>query len=225
MPQPTIACIPGLGFTSAIYRKLDWGDYIPQMLEWLQPVAHDETIQAYAQRMLDQIEGEATELILIGHSFGGVMAQEMARLRPIKQLILISSIRSPKEIPWRYKILAPLKLDFLFRRGPAIITLPIWGPPFGYKTSEEQALFREMVSQQTHASLQWSLRQFSGWQELPSSETPVHSIHGTNDKTLPFAMLQKVDDVVKEGSHIMLFNRAPEVQDLIIKVLEQNNHK
>ncbi len=225
MAKPTIACIPGLGFSPAIYRKVDWGNYSPKMLKWLEPSAYDESIQAYAQRMLDQIDGDTKELILIGHSFGGVMAQEMARLQPVKQIILVSSIRSPKEIPWRYRIFAPLKLDFLFQKAPAIITLPLWGPPFGYKTSEEQALFREMVSPQNNSMLQWSLRKFSAWQELPPSDTPVHSIHGTNDKTLPHSLLRQVDELVNEGSHIMLFNRAAEVSRLILRVLDQVNYK
>lgn len=219
MSELNIACIPGLGFTSAIYRKVDWGDYKPKMLEWLEPAAYHESIQDYAQRMLDQIPGDRQNLVLIGHSFGGVMSQEIARIAKVKKVILVSSIRSPKEIPWRYKIFAPLKLDFLFRRGPSVLTLPIWGPAFGYKTSEEQALFREMVSTQSNKSLQWSFRQFSAWQELVPSPTPVHHIHGTNDRTLPFGMLTEVQDVVEDGSHIMLFNRAAEVSELIKNAL------
>lgn len=219
MSKPTIACIPGLGFTSAVYRKVDWGDHQPIMLEWLEPAAYDEPIQAYAQRMLDQIPGDPEELILIGHSFGGVMSQEIARFAKVKQIILISSIRSPEEIPWRYKIFAPLKLVFLFRRGPSILTLPLWGPAFGYKTSEEQALFREMVSSQSNKSLQWSFRQFSGWQAMPPSPTSVHHIHGTDDRTLPFSKLKEVDDVIEDGSHIMVFNRAKEVSQLIMQAL------
>ncbi|MEL7339273.1 MAG: alpha/beta hydrolase [Bacteroidota bacterium] len=219
-----IACIPGLGFSPAVYRNLDWGPYQPHFLEWLLPADPDESIEAYARRMLAQIPEEEGELVLIGHSFGGVMAQEMARQAKTKFIILVSSIRSPKEIPYRYRIFAPLGLSWLFIKEPALWTIAFWGPPFGYG-KEEQALFREMVEPQSNDTLQWSLKRFSGWEDKGEMPCPSYQIHGTDDRTLHFSMVENPDAVINDGSHLMVYNRPGEVGPLIRVQLDLLSNK
>ena len=173
------------------------------MLEWLEPLKQ-EPLQDYAVRMLESIGPIKGPLVLIGHSFGGVMAQEVARLRPVSKVILVSSVQSRQEIPWRYRITDPLGIPHLFLKEPAIATLPIWGPPFGYK-GEEMTLFREMVNQQSNHLLQWSLRKFSRWQGVGPRNYPLVHIHGDNDKTLHYHLIGKVDYRIQKGSHMMVY--------------------
>ena len=59
------------------------------IIEWIIP-KKKETIKQYARRMAAFVE--KTKPILIGISFGGVMAQEMNEFLDLKKLIIISSI-------------------------------------------------------------------------------------------------------------------------------------
>ena len=71
------------------------------IVEWLIP-EKNESMTSYAQRMATQITGN--DVVLGGVSFGGVVAQEMAQFVNPRKLILISSIKSPNELPRRLKL-------------------------------------------------------------------------------------------------------------------------
>src|SRR5262245_57363946 len=98
-----ICLFPGLGATKRIFAQYDFGVSRSMIVEFLIPF-RNETIAQYAQRMAEHIPREE-DLIFIGVSFGGIIAQEVSKIIPPKKIILISTIKTEMEKP-RYFYLA-----------------------------------------------------------------------------------------------------------------------
>jgi hypothetical protein len=91
-----IYLISGLGADERVFKHLDLSGYKATYIQWLKPEKH-ESITSYAERLCGQIT--TTKPILIGLSFGGIMAVEIAKCIDTEKIILISSIKTRKEIP------------------------------------------------------------------------------------------------------------------------------
>ncbi|MFK7904813.1 MAG: alpha/beta fold hydrolase [Chitinophagales bacterium] len=214
--------IPGLGYNHQIFENLDLSVFDTAYINWIEPEPN-EKIHEYSKRIFRQVENTDEEITLIGHSLGGIVAQEIASVRKIDRIILISSIKSRKEMPLSFKMVRPFHLDKLFTKERSIKTVKFWGKSHGFQTIKEKELFKSMVGKQTNKYLQWALRELSSWQEpnIPRA-TKLIQIHGTNDKTFPIQLVHKPDFVIDEGSHILVYKRAAEISELIIRTIGQN---
>lgn len=67
----------GLGADERVFQKLDFFGFTTIFIKWVVP-QEKETIEDYATRILNQIT--TTKPILIGLSFGGIIAVEVAKL-------------------------------------------------------------------------------------------------------------------------------------------------
>lgn len=213
--------MPGLGYDSRIFERLDLVGFDIIRLHWIEPKPH-ERIHDYAQRLFLKVEKLNDEIIFIGHSLGGIIAQEIASVNKLKKIILISSIKSRKELPIAFKLIKPLRLDRFFTKEISIKTIKFWGKNHGFESEEDRNLFKSMVGNQTNSYLQWALRELSAWHEphiLP--ETPIIHIHGTNDKTLPYKLVENPDFTIKNGSHICVLTRSNEISDLLENAIQQ----
>jgi len=208
--------LPGLGFDNRIFERLDLGnDMNLDYLNWMEP-AVNETIKDYAVRFSKRIKEDGEEIILIGHSFGGIMAQEIAAIRPVEKVILISSIKSQAELPFSFKIIKPLYIHKLFSKGLTIKTIKFWGQTHGYQTAEEQRLVKEMVNSYSNHTLQWSLKQLSIWKKPAiKSSTHLFQIHGEFDKTFPLKLIQQPNKIIKDASHFLVYKKAELISEII----------
>jgi pimeloyl-ACP methyl ester carboxylesterase len=92
----TIYCISGLGADERAFSKLKIKDFKLKVINWLMPEPN-ETIEHYATRMRATITEENP--VLMGLSFGGMICTEIAKQIPVEKIIIISSIKSSKELP------------------------------------------------------------------------------------------------------------------------------
>jgi len=220
-----IILIPGLGYDCRIFENLELSDFDTECLNWIEPKPN-EKINEYSQRIFNQIDNADKKTILIGHSLGGIVAQEIASVNRIDLIILISSIKSRREMPRSIRMVKPFYLYKLFTKKSSINTVKFWGKKHGFVTKKEKELFKSMVGKQTNRYLQWALRELSLWQEpkIPNS-TKIMQIHGTNDKTFPIKLIDNPDVVVENGSHIFVYKQAKKATELIserIKTLCNN---
>ena len=81
-----IYCISGLGSDEKIFARIKVDGYQLVHIPWLKP-EKDEPIEVYAKRMSKYIKDEKP--VLMGLSFGGMMAIEITKLLPVDKLILI----------------------------------------------------------------------------------------------------------------------------------------
>ncbi|MEM9325971.1 MAG: alpha/beta hydrolase [Bacteroidota bacterium] len=214
--QNTIYCIPGLGFDQRIFDGLRLSNCQLMHLKWLEPLK-GEQLPDYARRMSQAIDKDEP-ITLLGYSFGGLVAQEIAAHRAVDKVLLLSSIKDRKELSPLFRQVAPWKLYLLFQKGVALRLLQLWGANHGFSHSET-AFFRDMLSHLSNYYFQWGLRSISEWQipKLPSATQVIH-IHGTRDRPFPIRYLKNVDITVEGGDHMMIY-KQPQV---IAKILQRS---
>ena len=217
-----IFLVPGLGYDHRIFDRLtiSVGQAVP--IAWIDPI-RGEKIADYAARLFASLPPEDEDVVLIGHSFGGVVSQEIATQRRISKVILISSIQERKEMSRSMRWVKPLGLYRLFTRGICLRTVKYWGAAHGFPTKEDQELFKSMVGKCSNRYLQWALRTLSGWHApVVPVRTKVFRIHGGKDKTFPAKYINPVDALVEFGNHILLYDQAERVSELLELALAED---
>ena len=211
--------IPGLSFDHQIFSKLDLAQWDVQYINWIKP-SINESIQAYSKRLAQRIPAQEEKVVLIGHSLGGIISQEISCFRKIYKIILISSIQSRDELPIHFKIIKPLHLHKLFTKELTLKTVKYWGKNQDYVTEDEQRLFKDMVGQQSNQYLQWALKTLSSWTQpnIPA-ETILTQIVGESDKTFPIKKIKAPDYIIKNAGHFMVYKRPETLTQLINKTL------
>lgn len=212
---------PGLGFDQQIYQHLDFPGHEVEFINWIDPQGK-ESIQDYVKRLFAGIPDDKEKKVLIGHSFGGVVSQEIAAVKQIDLVCLVSSIRSREQMPRSMKLARPFGIYRLFTNQLSVKTVKFWGQKHGFETKEDQEMFKSMVGKQSNLYLQWALKTISAWQTpclLP--RTKVVQIHGSKDRTFPIKRIPNPDHVIEGGSHIMVYKRPDEINGILISELNQ----
>jgi esterase/lipase len=209
-----IYCISGLGADERAFAKLHIEGYEMVHLAWLMP-AKNETIGQYAKRMSENIKDENP--VLMGLSFGGIMSIEIARHVTAEKVILISSVKSSKEIPLWMKLAGRLKLNKLMPMRPYKILEPLQNYNLGASTPEEKEMantFRKNVSQ---LYLDWAINQVLNWKNdwQPAS---LYHIHGNADRLFPIKKIN-ADFIIHNAGHLMIMNKAKEVNRYLNTIL------
>lgn len=209
--------ISGLGADQRAFDKLDFvKEYNATYIPWLAPQQKKEDVALYAKRMAKKISGPNP--ILVGLSFGGIIAMEIAKLIPVKKVLLISSCKTKDELPPQIKKAGSFGLDALVPNSLVKKSKPIVHKFLGTISPEEKEIANDFIDQLDDDYLSWSMRTISRWKntEIPC---PIFHIHGDRDLLLQSSFL-KADHVIKGGNHFMLYNKAAEINPLINKELQ-----
>ena len=211
--------IPGLGFNEEVIAPiLELGLEI-QTINWIEPLAK-ESIKSYAQRMSEAIDNNIGPITLIGHSFGGIIAQEISQILDIDRIILISTCKSRAENSLALKSLSPLKINKIIKKDLILKTFPLWSRNYGYETEQEMQVFKSMIDKSTNTYLNWALKSISIWERNFEVRTPIIHIHGDKDRTFPIKNIEKVTHVIKGGNHFMIYKKAKEIAELLKKYID-----
>ena len=88
--------MPGMCANSLIFERIKLSlNFKPHYLSWIPP-QQNESLRNYVFRLSKYIKHENS--VLIGVSFGGVIVQELSKILKIKKVIIISSVKSNKEL-------------------------------------------------------------------------------------------------------------------------------
>jgi len=214
-----IYLISGLGADERVFQKLNFGKHATTYLPWIIP-EENETMQDYLRRFSGQINKEE-EVILIGVSFGGLIAIELSKMIEVKKIILISSIKTHNEFSLLLKF---LKLTKIYKLFPATRFKKrfrfLSHYYFGSKTPEERKSLNELIDDSDTRIMDWSVLTFFNWKNEQAPENLYH-IHGTHDKIFPSRYLRNTIPV-KQATHFMIANRAEEVSEIIQYILDKN---
>ncbi len=207
----TIYCIPGLGANETIFSKLN-----PRLAE-IKPLkmprpAPDESISSYAGRLAVQID-TSRPFWLLGQSFGGMLAIELAGRCQTERLILVSSARSRDELPWYGRLIGNLRLHRLVPLSQPRFISPVSKFLNGIKSAEDLAVLRGFAVGRDVELLRWSTDQAIRWRGGAAPANMV-CIHGTADRLIP-ARNVHADYWIESGTHFMIVTRGQEISDLI----------
>jgi len=215
MVNKIIYAIPGLGVDERIFFDLKL-DCKVHYINWLAPKPK-ESLRSYAGRMATNIPNDKP-CILLGMSFGGVLVQEIATIRPVSKLVLISSIKSKEEKPWQMKLMRHLPLYYLSQGSWRIKAAAFMAPWYGIHDQEDITLLMDMFSKFDDKYRMWAIGQICHWEGC-RHKVPFLHIHGDRDKIIPIQNIQN-PVIISGGNHFMVKQRADEISALVNEWLE-----
>lgn len=208
----TIYFISGLGADKRIFQKL----VIPEgykvcYLDWLVP-ERSESLAAYSRRRAEMID-VSEEFVLVGVSFGGMVATEISQVLHPKDTIIISSAGCRTELPWYFRVAGFVRLhrtlpSFFFK-----IQTPFTFWFFGAASNESKQLLKQIINDTDAGFLRWAIKTILSWNRKIKPDEIYH-IHGAVDHVLPAAYV-KANQLVKDGGHLMVFGNAEEISQLL----------
>ncbi|MHB0756055.1 alpha/beta hydrolase [Polaribacter sp. M15] len=213
MSKTHIYLMPGLAAGPEIFENLNLSkDYYElHYLTWLAPLSIKETIANYAMRMTDEIEHQNP--VLVGVSFGGIIVQEMSKFIDVQKIIIISSVKSKKELPKRFKIAAKSKIYKLFPTK-IVSNFENYAKFFVGKSLERKAkLYKKYLSVRNKDYIKWAIHNAINWDQEKPLKNITH-IHGTKDEIFPIKSIQNCIKV-KNGNHSMIIIKAKEISTII----------
>jgi len=209
----TIYCISGLGTDEKVFGNLNVNAKM-KFIPWLRPLKN-ETIKKYASRMGESIHDSSA--VILGISFGGMIAIEIAKQIPVEKLIIVSSIKTASELPGWMKLTGKFQLHKILPTRSYKITEKYDNSRLGITNEEERQLVNMYRQKMDPVYYDWAVHQVLSWKNSWYPENLVH-IHGEQDKVFPIKNLAPTH-VIKDGSHIMTLNKAEEVSTCINSVL------
>ncbi len=205
--------VPGLAANSKIFEFINAtkDSFEFHFLEWILPLSVDEPIESYARRMCEMIKHENP--VLVGVSFGGVMVQEMSKVIQTKKVIIISSIKSRKELPLRLKLAQKTKAYKLFP-ARVIEHFEEYEHFFiGNYLQKRAELYKKYMSVRDANYLQWAIHNVLNWKQEFDLKYVIH-IHGNKDEIFPHKHITRYIEV-EGGTHIMILNKARVISQLL----------
>ncbi|WP_215226689.1 alpha/beta hydrolase [Echinicola shivajiensis] len=205
--------ISGLGADRRVFDflKLDY-ELIP--VDWIEP-CEKETLKGYAVR-LSKIIDPTSEFVLLGVSFGGLVALEISKVLKPKLTILISSAETKNELRPIYR---------KFGKSGLLELLPtnVFDPPrkiahfiFGTKNRE---LLNSILDDTNLKFAKWAVNELINWDNQDRIPNLLR-IHGTKDKLIPWCGSGKVE-LIDGGEHFMIVDRAEEISEIINEKLKK----
>ena len=90
----------------------------------------------------------------------------------------------------------------------------------GANTKEDKAIIINYAKSADPNLVRWSLHAIFNW-DHPQRLPGIIHLHGSNDRTLPVKYTHP-NYIIKDGGHLMVFNKADEVNKILTEVLSVN---
>lgn len=206
--------ISGLGADKNVFEFIQFPSKFEVIfIEWLIP-NYNESFAHYVNRMAENID-ENEDFCLLGYSFGGIVVQEIHKLKPAKKVVILGSIKSHKEMSITFSL---AKNSKIFAKIPESY--------FSEKTMKSYAFFRKLFDPknpklwqyfcvQNPTYIKWSINKILEWK----SEENKDVIQILADKDIVFPVKNsKPDYIVKNGTHLFPVTKAKEVTKILQEV-------
>ncbi len=203
-----IYLISGLGADQRVFDFLDLSVFNVYHIQWIDPLPN-EPIESYSSRLMSQIKSKSP--LLLGVSFGGLIAIEISKQIPIEKVILVSSVKIKSDLPLIYRLIGKAQLDKII---PAcflkkVNVLLYWF--FGVESDSDKKLLRTIVEETDSVFLKWAIRKIVSWENETILKNTFH-IHGNADRILPAG---RVDEIIPGGGHFMIVNKSKEISERV----------
>ncbi|MDA3614262.1 alpha/beta hydrolase [Polluticaenibacter yanchengensis] len=207
--------ISGLGADYRVFKNLDLNDWTLIHLKWMKP-EKDEKIEDYAQRMAAFITHP--DPIILGLSFGGMMAIEISKIITTRHVILVSSVKTFKELPPFIAAAGKLGLHKFAVKPFFKPGAPMLYQVMGVSLPEDKKLLDDIIADADMAFYNWAIDKIVYWKNEVVPGNLTH-IHGKNDKLMGSKYIHDFNGV-DEGGHLMVLNKPKEVGEIILSTLK-----
>lgn len=204
--------IGGLGVDERVFSELSL-NFELIALKWIDP-QRNEKIEDYAFRLAKQIDSKQP-FVIVGVSFGGIIAIELNKILSPEKIVLISSATRKYDIPLIFRIFGR---NGLLRLTPNFLLKPpsfLANFFFGVSDLEHRKTLKQILVDTDTDFLRWAINVLTKWD---NSELPINMvrIHGASDRLLNFSKSEEITVLSKAG-HFMIMNRAAEISQLLNK--------
>ncbi|MBA4744282.1 MAG: alpha/beta hydrolase [Muricauda sp.] len=197
--------MPGMAANASIFEgiQLPEDQFTVHTLEWFIP-EKGIGLMEYAKKMCEKIE--EPDPVLLGVSFGGMLVQEMAKIIPVRKVIVVSSVKSKHELPKRMIFAKYTKVHKLLPTGLVNNVELLAKYAFGETVTKRLHLYEKYLSIRDKYYIDWSIDQIVNWDQEVPADNVVH-IQGERDAVFPIANIKNCI-TVKNGTHTMIIHRA-----------------
>ncbi|WP_422361647.1 hypothetical protein [Reichenbachiella sp.] len=214
----TVYCLTGLGADSSVFELLQI-NHPKVCIEWI-PSYPWESMTSYAQRLCSQID-TSKPFVLLGVSFGGMLAVEMNKYIQPKKTILVTSLAKRSELPLWIRLIAKTKLNrllpsFLFGSNPKWLILF-----FGIKSEKGKQMVTKIAKISDRTLTKLSIDKVLNWDNewLPDN---LVRIVATNDSLLPNPKNIEAYKI-EEAGHFAIVENSEEISVQVDKILSEVN--
>ncbi|WP_298345277.1 alpha/beta hydrolase [uncultured Algibacter sp.] len=196
--------MPGMAASSKIFEHIELPENAFQLhyLEWIIPL-DNESLNDYAKRLSQSIKHK--DIVLLGVSFGGVLVQEMSQHVSVKKLIIVSSVKSMRELPKKMLLVKATKAYLLAPTQLASKIDVFEKYAFGKNIKKRLELYKMYLSVNDSKYLSWAIKEMVCWQQVAFRSDIIH-IHGDKDSVFPIENIKNAI-VIKNGTHIAIINK------------------
>lgn len=205
--------IPGMGADGRMFAAQRAHGFDFDVPPWLIPNKTD-SLRDYAKRLRDVLKLSGP-CIIMGVSFGGMVAGELGSLCDAKCVLLVASCRSRNSIPryyWPVELVSRALPDWAIRRRVAVSSRLM--AQLESLDEEQFALIRRMAMDISIPFLRRVGRMILNWSGAPPLPCPSFHIHGQIDRIIPQRMV-RADQVVLGGGHLINMTFADQVNRFI----------
>lgn len=206
--------VPGLSANSNIFKYINLPEdtFELHFLEWLIPESIEESIADYAKRMCESITQK--DSVLVGVSFGGIIAQEMAKIVNPKKIFIISSVKTSDELPLKMKFYKITKAYKLFPINSITNFENLMRYTFGKKAEKPIGRYKGYLSVRNPLYLKWAIYNLLHWPQKEVLPNIIH-IHGDADGIFPIKYIEDCI-VIKGAPHVMMVLKKAKTISAII---------
>ena len=211
--------VPGLAAGKEIFENINLPEstYTLHVISWLMP-SKKETIAQYAKRMAVFVTEK--NAVLVGVSFGGLVAQEMSVFLELKKLIIISSIKTKFELSLKLKLTRALKLYKLIPTRLFLTSKTYTSFALGPISEKRFKMYQDYLHVRDKRYLDWAIKNMVCWKR-EKVLSGVYHIHGDKDPVFPIANIKNTITIAG-GSHIMVLTRGSVVSQKIVDIINHN---
>ena len=208
--------ISGLGADEKAFQEL--GDFgtTKIMIEWMANLP-DESLYDYAKMMIDKY-GIEQEDIVVGLSFGGLVAQQIAEIIKPDFIILISSFRTKDDLKIHFSSGLKMKLHKLMPEMKSELIGSMVATYLNSGSKISVPVLKEMVMSTDMKLMKWSLEKIYEQDVILAPDILKYSIIGDKDKVVKPWIIETTF-IVEDGSHFMVFDKAKEVTKIISSII------
>lgn len=202
-------CLSGLGVDERAFVNLDIEKYDVIHVPWIE-MHKNESLKHYAARLLEHMRVEK-DYALLGLSFGGMLAQEMAILKAPKQLYLISTARSVEAVNPFLRVLIRLNLHVLlpgvlFQKSNRIAE---WF--FGARSNQAKIILKEILADTDPTFVKRAISSIARWKGVPI--LAAKRFHGNTDKLI--SPPKELDVLLENEGHLAVIEEGERISKFI----------
>ncbi len=205
--------VSGLGADERVFADIKLAPSLQVVhIHWIRPFP-SEPLSHYVKRLIsDQIDTTGP-VCLVGLSFGGIICQEIAKQIPCRKVVIISSVKSYREMSLSFRILRKMRLDKVFPISFLKFANQLTaGYFFSPESEEEVKLLHQIIDDTDWVFSKWAIGELMRWKQETPPENILH-LHGTEDRIFPVSSIKNYAPL--PGGHFMVLGRATEVSRLL----------